>query len=121
MPKVKVMVVDDEADVLSTTARMLEFLGFEPVLVQSAEKLLERVKQENPDILLQDIMMRGLNLAKFLEDVKSNPDTAHIKLLIFSAVDDLTTYRASPWVDGLLRKPFGLNDMKKALSVAAKN
>lgn len=59
--KPKVLIVDDEPDVLLTLRILLEGEGFEPSLAAEGETALRRIDHENPDLILLDIMMPVLD------------------------------------------------------------
>lgn len=59
--KPKVLIVDDEPDVLLTLRMILESEGFEPSLAADGETALRRIDEEHPDVVLLDIMMPVLD------------------------------------------------------------
>lgn len=59
--KPKVLIVDDEPDVLLTLRMILEMEGFDPSLAADGETALRRIDEEHPDVVLLDIMMPVLD------------------------------------------------------------
>lgn len=59
--RTKVLIVDDEPDVLLTLKMILSDEGFEPSLAADGETALRRIDEEQPDIVLLDIMMPVLD------------------------------------------------------------
>lgn len=59
--KPKVLIVDDEPDVLLTLRMVLEAEGFDPSLAADGETALRRIDEEQPDLVLLDIMMPVLD------------------------------------------------------------
>ena len=57
----KVLIVDDEPDVLLTMRMILEAEGFDPALAADGETALRRIDDEQPDVVLLDIMMPVLD------------------------------------------------------------
>jgi DNA-binding response OmpR family regulator len=57
----KVLIVDDEPDVLLTLRMILEAEGFDPLLAADGETALRRVDEERPDLVVLDIMMPVLD------------------------------------------------------------
>jgi len=57
----RVLIVDDEPDVLLTLRMILEAEGFEPSLAADGETALRRIDEEQPDLVLLDIMMPVLD------------------------------------------------------------
>ncbi|MHB8634657.1 MAG: response regulator [Thermoplasmatota archaeon] len=114
----KVLIVDDEPDVLASTAMLVEALGYEPVTVGDPAKILEVVEREMPGVILQDLKMPGLNVAGLVAALRLNPPTAEIPLVFFSAGGDLaqTAARYDAW--GYLAKPFGKEGLAQTLAHA---
>ncbi len=59
--KPKVLIVDDEPDVLLTLRMILEAEGFDPTLAADGETALRRIDEESPDLVVLDIMMPVLD------------------------------------------------------------
>lgn len=76
MPELKlsqrpsVLVVDDEADVLKQIRRVLKRLGFEVATAQSGAAALQAMDDEEPDLLLMDISMPGIDGLEVLKAVR---------------------------------------------------
>lgn len=59
--KPKVLIVDDEPDVLLTLRMILAAEGFEPLLASDGETALRRIDEDLPDVVLLDVMMPVLD------------------------------------------------------------
>jgi FixJ family two-component response regulator len=116
--KAKVVIVDDEPDVLESTAILVESLGYEPVQVSEASKILDTLEREQPAVLLQDLKMPGLNVSGLVASLRSNPATAEIPIVFFSANADLPGMAARYDVWGYLAKPFGKQELARLLDEA---
>ena len=57
MQKKKIMVVDDEQDILVLVKAVLEGAGFDVITAESGLDCLEKLKKEKPDMILMDMMM----------------------------------------------------------------
>lgn len=76
--KPKVLIVDDEPDVLLTLRILLEGEGFEPSLAAEGETALRRIDHEKPDLLLLDIMMPVLDGWMVLAQLADRPQRPHV-------------------------------------------
>jgi FixJ family two-component response regulator len=114
----KVMIVDDEPDVLESTAMMVQSLGYTPVKVDDPSQVVDTAEAERPGIILQDLRMPGLNLAGLVAALRLNPKTADIPLVFFSAHTDVaaTAGRHDAW--GHLSKPFAPQELERLLDRA---
>ena len=113
--KPKVIIVDDELDVLDSTGLLVEKLGYEAIRVSEPADILATVEREQPGLILQDLKMPGLNVAGLVAALRLNPRTAEIPLVFFSAGGDLaaTAARYDAW--GYLGKPFGKEELSRLL------
>jgi len=59
--KSKILIVDDEPDVLLTLRMILESEGFDAILAADGETALRRIDEEHPDLVVLDIMMPVLD------------------------------------------------------------
>src|SRR5688500_2208921 len=111
----KVMIVDDDPQVLDSTAMLVEALGYEAVRVSDPALILQTVQDERPGAILQDLKIPGLNVAGLIASLRSDPVTATVPLVLFSASPDLpsTAARYDAW--GHLSKPFGAAELASLL------
>ena len=115
MPKAKVLIVDDEPDVLDSTALLVSALGYQPLRVSDPAEILPTVEREQPGLILQDLKMPGLNVAGLVAALRLNPLTAEVPLVFFSAGSDLPTTSARYDAWGYLSKPFGKQELAQLL------
>ncbi len=113
--KPKVLIVDDEPDVLESTGLLVEALGYEALRVSEPGDILDTVEREKPGLILQDLKMPGLNVAGLVAALRLNPRTAEVPLVFFSAGSDLTTTAARYDAWGYLAKPFGKQELSRLL------
>ena len=109
MPRT-IMVVDD----LPSNALLLEDrltgAGFEVVVALSGEECLAKVAHNPPNLVLLDVMMPGLDGAEVCRRIKSNIATAHVPVVIVTALnlDSAREATAQAGADGFFMKP--MND-----------
>ncbi|MFO8037421.1 MAG: response regulator [Anaerolineales bacterium] len=90
MPQ-KILIIDDDIDTLKLVGIMLERKGFEILASTKGEKGLEMAKSELPDLVLLDIMIPDLDGYEIARELRSNPETEAIPIIMFTAksqVDD---------------------------------
>jgi FixJ family two-component response regulator len=114
-PQKAVVIVDDEPDVLESTAMVVESLGYKAIRVQDPSAILDTVSQEAPALLLQDLRMPGLTIAGLVASLRSQPSTATVPIVFFSANTDVaaTAARYDAW--GYLPKPFTAQELAHLL------
>jgi len=85
MVKEKILVVDDEEDILELVKYNLEKEGFRVLCVDSGEKALSRVRDEAPDVIVLDLMLPGVGGLDVCRELKSKPETSGTPIIMLSA------------------------------------
>ena len=108
MSKEKILVVDDEEDILELVRYNLAREGYQVACVASGEEALVKAKNEVPDVILLDLMLPGLDGLDVCRRLKSNPVTAGISIVMLTAkgedVDMVTGLELG--ADDYVIKPF---------------
>ena len=86
MDKRRILIVDDEQDLLEILQFNLTSAGYEAETAYSAEEALKR-GIEGYDLLLLDVMMEGMSGFELAERLKSNPTTLDIPIIFLTAKD----------------------------------
>lgn len=83
--KKKILVVDDEPQILLMVSARLKANHYDVVTAFSGEQGLERAKKEMPDLVLLDLVMPEMDGEEALERLKQDPATKRIPVIIFTA------------------------------------
>ncbi|TQV89021.1 response regulator [Aliikangiella coralliicola] len=86
----KILIVDDSPTEIHVLSTILESNGYEVVTAESGEAGVEVAKQELPDLVLMDVVMPGLNGFQATRQLKKDPATAHIPVVIVTTKDQET-------------------------------
>lgn len=81
-----ILIVDDEFDLTSTFSLLFELNGFETVTANNGRHALEMMKQRIPDIILSDCMMPVMSGVELSQQLRINPATAKIPIVLMSAI-----------------------------------
>ncbi|BBI61536.1 hypothetical protein HSBAA_28420 [Vreelandella sulfidaeris] len=81
----KVLVVDDEPNIVLSLEFLMEQAGFEVVTAEDGEQALARVKDAQPDLLLLDISLPGISGFDVLERLRSEEATAQLPIIMLTA------------------------------------
>lgn len=109
----KILVVDDDLDILEVLKFLLRKNGYETILLSEAQKVIDTVKEKRPDIILLDINLSGYDgreICKYLKGVLN----VTTPVILFSANISYKTSYKEYLADDFLEKPF---EIKKLLSV----
>lgn len=116
--KKRVVAIDDEPEILRLYNTFLTHCGYEVHLADNAAKGIELIREKEPDVVLLDINMPGINGIRTLELVRSDPKTRDATVLMVSARRDETTVKEALKLgcDNFLVKPFKLKELAERLN-----
>lgn len=114
----RILIVDDEPSILRSTAMLLASLGYEVGTCDRAEAIVEAVRRERPDVLLQDLRMPGLDLERAVLELRAIPEGARLPIVIFTASMEAAEICERIGGVGILDKPFRPHELEAALRVA---
>jgi DNA-binding NtrC family response regulator len=104
--RLRILLVDDDADSLQSTRRILDFADHEVVAVSSAEAALVELRRSRPDLIVTDVRMPGMSGFEFIESYqKLGFSIPFIVMTAFGEVKDAVWAMKTGAVDFLL-KPF---------------
>ena len=83
--KKKILVIDDEGDLLELARTRLEASGYSVSVLDSGARAMQVVKSEKPDLVLLDIVMPGKNGCDVCRELKADEATRGIPVIIFTA------------------------------------
>lgn len=103
--KTKILLVDNDVDFIDLNKAVLENNGFEVVVAYSSAEGIDRVRFEQPDLIVLDLMMEkhdsGFGFARAL---KADPTSKNIPILMLTAVGSETGMDFSQELDGYWMK-----------------
>jgi len=108
LDKPRILVVDDEPDVVELIKRILEADNFEVLAAYDGISAVDLAATEKPDLVLLDIMMPMMSGYEVCQQIKANPQTKDIPVACLSsahAVDAATRSRQAG-AKTLILKPF---------------
>ena len=119
----RVLVVDDEPDVLLLCRVNLEFEGYEILEARDGEEALRMVLEEHPDVVLLDVMMPRMDGWQALEAIKADPASSDIPVVMLTAkVQDEDQIRG--WEAGAadyITKPFSPLSLSQVIAEVVSN
>ena len=103
----KILIIDDDVDTLKLVGLMLQKQSYQIVAANNGLQGLEQAETENPDLILLDVMMPGMDGYEVAKRLRANPLTANTPILMFTAKtqldDKVTGFEAG--ADDYLTKP----------------
>ena len=105
--KKTILVADDERAITDLVAFALEMEGYSVIQAFDGPEALKLAETEDPDLILLDIMMPGIDGREVSRRLKENKTTSHIPILLISAAPNPDI--ASAKADGFVSKPFDID------------
>jgi len=112
----KILVVDDNPDILDALQQILEMDGYDVVATTDGRKVLHMMHAEHPDLLLLDIWLPGCDGKDLCRQIKQQESSCQFPVLLMSAHRDIQQMVAQASADGFIQKPF---EMKTLLTTVA--
>jgi two-component system KDP operon response regulator KdpE len=116
----RVLVVDDEPEILRTLRLVLTGNGYEAVTAESGEEALAEVAQRLPDVIVLDLMLPGIDGLEVLRRVR---ERSTVPVIVLSARgEELTKVQAlDEGADDYIAKPFGAKELLARVRVALRH
>lgn len=109
----RILIVDDEPDIVMIAKDMLERVGHETDEVENGEECLKKLKKEKFDLVLLDVMMPGDNGWEVCRKIRADEKTRDIPVVMFTvrtSADSVAKGR-EVGADAQIDKPFGIDDL----------
>ncbi len=85
MGKARILIVEDEKDIIELVQYNLEREGYEVRAAANGEEALEFLDKESPDLILLDLMLPGIDGLEICRLIKQDPKTKNIPIIILTA------------------------------------
>ncbi len=112
----RILIVDDDKDLLAVVKSLLHKKGFEVSVFSDSDNLIEAVKSYEPQLILLDVFLAGVDGLEVCKKLKSSPYSRHIPVIIFSAyprVGETAIYEFG--ANDFIAKPFEVNELVKKI------
>ena len=114
----KILIVDDEKDIVETLSFMLEAKGFEIISAYDGEEGLKLAKEESPDLIILDVMMPKINGYKICRLLKYDAKYKNIPIIMVTAriQDTVKLIGEETGADEYITKPFEFSDVLEVIN-----
>jgi CheY-like chemotaxis protein len=126
MDKKRILVVDDEPDVLKLTSLRLEKQGYEIITAANSRDAFDLIENEKPDLVLMDIIIPIMYGTEICRRVKDDENLRHIPIILCSAHGEVMTdeMAKNSGADDYITKPFDekelMNKIERLLTTGGK-
>ncbi|MGF1923584.1 MAG: response regulator transcription factor [Bacteroidia bacterium] len=106
----KILVVDDDDEVLETIQLILEIGGYDVEPLNDAELIFDRIEEFEPHLILLDVVLGKIDGRTICGQLKGHGDTKHIPILMMSGLYELKEISALECApDDFMQKPFKMD------------
>jgi DNA-binding response OmpR family regulator len=109
----RILVVDDETDVVLIIKTALQAEGFDVVSATNGPDALDEARETTPDLVVLDVMMPGMTGFDVLRELKANEKTAKVPVIMLTGVSDRKKIQEalSSGIEYYVVKPFDFDDL----------
>jgi two-component system response regulator VicR len=113
----KILVVDDDKDIVERLESKLKREGYETIVAYDGKQALKKVSQGDPDIILLDLMLPGLNGFEVLQEIRQKHNERWRPVIIVSARDEMESLKKgySMEADHYITKPCDLDHILRGI------
>jgi two-component system alkaline phosphatase synthesis response regulator PhoP len=118
MEKKRILIVDDDPDLVETVSMMLEARGYAPLPAYGGIEGLEKARGDRPDLIVLDVMMPDKDGYAVCNELKKDPAFNDIPIILLTAIGDhitTTTYTLSGGMetlaDDFFQKPVDIQSL----------
>ena len=90
----KVLVVDDDPDVVTFNVTIVEECGFTPIIAKNGEEGLNQVREQKPDLIILDVLMPRQSGIRLYRELKTDKSLSQIPVILLSAIAEKTFLRS---------------------------
>jgi len=107
----KILLLDDNRDLLQIVQIILKGQGYDTVLASSIEEAAVKIKVHKPVLILMDVCLSDKDGYTFCNQVKNDPETSHVRVIMMSGEECNQKMVAYAHADDFMQKPFDYNDL----------
>ena len=109
----KVLIADDEQNIVISLEFLMKREGFEVVVANDGEEAIRRIRADQPDLVLLDVMMPKKSGFEVCQEVKSDPALGGVRILMLTAKgrDTEVAKGLALGADDYMTKPFSTREL----------
>ena len=112
----RVLIIDNDDDVLDMMQEALTYEGFDVHSIAKIDDILAAVAEHQPDIVILDYLLTGINGGELCHQIKSNKTTAHLPVILVSAYPRVFHSLGNYQSDAFISKPFDLQELTDCIN-----
>ncbi len=121
--KTKILVIDDEPNIVQTLQDRLEMNEYNVRTAGNGREGLDKIEQDKPDVVLLDVIMPVMDGLEMLEVMRKKPENQDISVIMLTArsqTQDIARANACG-IDDYIVKPFDLSELLEKIEAVVEN
>jgi DNA-binding response OmpR family regulator len=110
MNQKKVLVVDDDPEILETIQYVLTYAGYK-VIANTGDRVGEIVHTEHPHLVLLDVRLEGKDGSEICRKLKKDTHTKNLPIIMFSAVPENKKLTSKCGSEDFIAKPLDVDEL----------
>lgn len=115
----RILIIDDDVDLLFLGSSLLKQRGFEVFSLARADEAIETVKSFQPHLILLDVKLGNLDGRDICRQLKSNPESSFIKIILYSAFPETSVEYSKYGADDFMVKPYEFSHLVERIGYHA--
>lgn len=107
----KVLILDNDHGILEVMREALNYEGYDVKTIADCESIFPHIDEYQPDLLLIDYILNGVNGGEICHQVKLNKRTSSIPVIMMSAYPRIIESLGNYGCNAFVAKPFDLHDL----------
>lgn len=107
----KVLVIDNDPDILDVMSEALTYEGFEVITVAETDNIIRLVNECKPNLVIIDYLLNGINGGELCHEIKSTRQTGTLPVILFSAYPKVLQSLGYYGCNAFIPKPFNLSTL----------
>ena len=109
----KILIADDEQNIVISLEFLMKREGFEVVVANDGEEAIRRIRADQPDLVLLDVMMPKKSGFEVCQEIRSDPEMAGVRILMLTAKgrDTEVAKGLALGADAYMTKPFSTREL----------
>lgn len=112
----KVLICEDDEGIIDVESTILKECGYDVKIVTDGRLVIDLINEVLPNLILLDLWMPNVTGEAIAKEVKNNPLTKNIPIIIVSANKDASQIAMSSGANDFIAKPFDIIDLENMVS-----
>ena len=111
MREKKILLLDDNRDLLLIVQIILKGQGYDVVQAVCVDEALQKIRIHQPSLIMMDVFIKEEDGRELCSQLKAAPDTSHIKIILMSGIESENANLPFIGADDFIAKPFDYDDL----------